>query len=320
LFVECQRVFSESMMQFVDKVRFGEVALKLMQLYPRNSLLQYVVCRAVETGLISDAASDISATHWLVRSKLVQHILHVWQKEQGDTKWRSPSLAQTSPHLSSVVHLACCVMHWMAMLREKRGLKNGRDPVEDYMQAELRQLFEAFFARSIAHIMDEEARELCGPKPRRGSARSQGSGLGGSFGLFGNTSGAMLKRNGSVGIARGNGAHLVRSACAHRFGYVPPSAVTRSRYDELFADDVGRAEVNGPAGVDMFPATRHVLCSSSSSDSGGGVGGGIVGGGGGGVGGGGTPRMAFAGDGVSGGKRGGSSFLSIFDTPADAHR
>lgn len=227
LFAECTRVCSESMMQFIDKLRFGEVALKVMLMHPQNSLMQHVVSRGVETALLSDVATRASAQHWLVRSKLITKIIHSWEWGEGGERWNSPLEAQEAPFLSALVHMACCVQHFFAMQRERCG--------ESYVKLDdhTRKAFDVFCEETLGPILIQETL-LCGPKPRRRPIRPVG-GIGRSFGLSGNTSGSGTLRRAGSSSSTGS-AHLVRSPSAHRFGYTPPVSSLRSRFDEVFVE------------------------------------------------------------------------------------
>lgn len=239
LFVECQRVCSEQIVHTLDHVRFGKVAVKLMLLHRKNSLMQHVLCRAVEAALIS-SKSEVFARHWLLKTKLVQKIMRTWHSEKGSEKWGRPAQAQEAPFLSALVQMACCVEHWMAMRRE--GASNGTrgmngDGVREFLPEDVIGEFEMFCLSSLHPILEAEKAVLGGPPPRRRATGGPGNTLGRSFGSFGTTSGAKLRRNSSSGGYGQNRAHLVRSASAHRFGYVEPRPTGRSRLDNMFMED-----------------------------------------------------------------------------------
>ena len=222
LFVECTRVLSEPMMAFIDKLKFGAVAFKVMLFNPRNSLMQHVISRGVESALISPSSNPTTVSHWLIRTKLVQKIMKTWETEDGDRKWEAPRDAQNMPFLSALVHMACCVQHYHAM-QAIRSTEKKQDTSMPTLSEEVLERFEKFCSTSLSPILAQES-SLCGPKPKRKPQMASG-GLGRSFGVL-----PRSKRTGS------NGAHLVRSPSAHRFGYVAPVSSLRSRFDEVFVE------------------------------------------------------------------------------------
>lgn len=224
LFVVCSRVFPDGLVPLFDKLQFGAVAIKIMLRNPRNSLMHHVVCRAVETALISPQATPASARHWLLRSRLVHRILKVWDNENGDAIWKNSCSMQEAPFLSGIVQLACCVQHYFVMHK-----KHGTSPVQ--IPEALAVRFENFCIKSLQPILSLET-ILCGPKPRRKANMSGMSGgvMGRSFGSTGGI------RSRSNNVAGGRGTHLVASPSAHRFGFNPPMSSLRSRFDEVFVE------------------------------------------------------------------------------------
>lgn len=229
VFVECTRVCSNDMLSFVSELRFASVALKVMLLNPKNSVMQHVVCRGVETALISNVSCAILVHHWLIRAKLIEKVITTWENECGDQKWGCPRDAQQAPFLSALVHIACCIQHYLAIQAENPS----GDGWPQVGAAELKA-FEWFCTKSLSPILAEEVL-LCGPKPRRRLVRGTGN-IGRSFGVLGSTSGGLLRRSGTGSALASGGAHLVRSPSAHRFGYVPPVSSLRSRFDEVFVE------------------------------------------------------------------------------------
>lgn len=276
LFVEVCRVASADMMHFIHSLRFGEVAMKLIGMFPRNSLMHHVVCRAVEDGLISRYATKESAYHWLVRTSLPQKLIELWHSFDGDTRWWLPRESQESPFLSAVVHMSCCVHHWLAMegLSEQDASRSedfwgGVNPCEKrafptLLAADVQDGFMRFWADSIQHIMTDETKMPFGPKLKRKAVRG-GISLGFSPGGASGGTGARTRWSGALpnftscthGTSRTNNpspwdggaedgkiggtvwAHLVRSDSAHRFGYVEKERPLRSRFDDVFMDGGG---------------------------------------------------------------------------------
>lgn len=267
LFVECQRVCSGGIVRTLDNVRFGRVAVKIMLLHPQNSLMQHVVCRAVEAALISNA-SEAFARHWLVRSKLPQKIMRSWLAENGTERWNCPAQAQEAPFLSALVHMACCVEHWMALQRESRS-DGGRvaesDAVLDFLSEDVLQEFEVFCSNTLHPIMDVERASLGGPRPRR-RARGPGNTLVRSFGSFGSLSSATRRRNTSTGVNGRNRAHLVWSPSAHRFGYVATSTMTRGRLGNMFIEDDLDSDIGGFGRVGAATSFASIFDSVGDSD------------------------------------------------------
>lgn len=247
LFVEVQHVCSEVVVPYFDKMQFGSVAFQMMIIHPRNSLLHNVVCQGVETALLSDAGGGRFAQHWLRRCRLVEKIMNEWRVKEGDVHWNTPTGAIKRPYLSALIQLACCVEHWAAMTRDR-----GEDPL-DVVNAHIMAEFESFCNNVVHKITEEESKVLGGPRPRRRLGRGIGGTFGRSFGSFGMTSGAML-RGGGTGASGGH-AHLVRSPSAHRFGYVPPSSTSRSRLDDVFAENGGGGGSDAFAGLGRKGAT-----------------------------------------------------------------
>lgn len=233
LFVTCMRVCSEKLMHFIDKQRFGEIAFKIMMLHPRNSLIQHVVCRGVESGLLSPKTTKASVYHWLIRCNLMDRIVHVWRAHQGDKAWNCPRKAQEAPYLSALIHMACCVQHFFAMQQSE-----GRPQLDVGVAPESKRRFEEFCESTVAPIVSLET-ALCGPKPRRRTAQPVGS-IGRAFGVLSRSSstGSICSGFGRrSGVNNSGGrAHLVRSQSAHRFGYVAPVSSLRSRFDDVFVE------------------------------------------------------------------------------------
>lgn len=229
LFVEVQRVCSNVVMAYFDRMQFGSVAFQMMVIHPRNSLLHHVVCQGVESALVSGTCGERFAQHWLQRCRLVEKIMREWRGKEGELYWSTPTGATNRPYLSALIHMACCVEHWVAMARD-----SGEDPLQ-FVSTDVMMEFESFCNDVVHKVMEEENQMLGGPKPRRRPGRGAGGSFGRSFGSFGTTSGAMLKRGGSGTF--GGRAHLVRSPSAHRFGYVPPANISRSRLDDVFAEN-----------------------------------------------------------------------------------
>lgn len=233
LFVTCMRVCSESLMRFIDKQRFGEVALKIMMLHSRNSLIHHIICRAVETGLLSPMATQTSVYHWLIRCNLPDRIIHIWRSHNGSELWNSPRLAQEAPYLSALIHMACCVQHFFATQDSQQGphLRVSVSP-------ESRKRFDDFCRLSLTPIVSSESM-ICGPKPRRRSTMPS-SVRGHAFGVISRScaNSSTIGRRSGVGNSGGM-AHLVCSPSAHRFGYVPPISSLRSRFDDVFVEGGG---------------------------------------------------------------------------------
>lgn len=272
--VECQRVCSERLVECFDRVRFGEVALKIMLLNPRNSLMQHVVCRGVESALVNKYRTGAFVHHWLVKSKLLEKIVSIWRNKGGDAIWKNADRAQEAPYLSALVHMACCAQHWMAVQRETPGSAEGAipspDPVRSVVGEKILGDFERFCKTTVDVIMETENGYLGGPRPRRRATRASGAGMGRSFGAFGATSAAVLRRTGSGNGNQNSGgqnrAHLVRSPSAHRFGYVAPVTSARSRLDDMFIED-DMTEGGGFGTTDAATSFASIFNSESESDA-----------------------------------------------------
>lgn len=215
----------------LDKMRFAEVVLRLVQFHPKNSVLHGIVSSAVEVALVSDWATEASRVHWLVKSKLVDKLLTLWTRLGGLVTWLDPGAAQKAPSLSMVVHMACCVEQLRAMI--------GGGAFGGLVGGEIGARFNAFCMGDLAAVMRQETLLLGGVRPprRRGerlssSSFSNSAGFG-SFSshaptLGGDGGGAFRGGAGAATAAHPNMA-VGRSACsqvaspsAHRFGYVPP--------------------------------------------------------------------------------------------------
>ncbi|CDF35512.1 unnamed protein product [Chondrus crispus] len=249
-FVECQSVCSERLVDSFNKARIGEIAMTVMLMNPHNSIMQKIVSRAVESALVTKHRTGGYAHHWLVKSRLIEKIMSTWRRDSGDKAWKDTGLAQKKPYLSALLHMGCCVQHWMAIQREVEeyvpdrnengGEKAGADPVRKVLVDEVVLEFEEFFKNSMDGIMRMESGHLGGAPPRRRGSRAGGNSFGRSFGSFGTTSASVLRRSGSGmgGTGKGqNRAHLVRSPSAHRFGYVAPVNTVRSELDDMFIED-----------------------------------------------------------------------------------
>lgn len=247
LFVEVQRVCSDVVVAYFDRMQFGSVAFQMMVIHPHNSLLHHVVCQGVESALVSDACGVRFAQHWLQRCRLVEKIMREWRGKDGDAHWSTPTGATDRPYLSALIHMACCVEHWAAMTRD-----GGEDPLR-LVSVDVMREFESFCEDVVHKVMEEENQVLGGPKPRRRPGRVGGGSFGRSFGSFGMISGAMLRRGGTGTL--GGRAHLVRSPSAHRFGYVPPANTSRSRLDDVFAENGGGRGSDAFAGLSRSGAT-----------------------------------------------------------------
>jgi hypothetical protein len=226
LIVAAQRVCpSPVIYAALDRVRFSEVAYKLMCLHPRCSLLHVTVAASVEEALLADDATQESCAHWLTRGRLVEKILAAWARNGGALNWTDPMIAQGTPYLSAVIHMACCVLQLRAM---------DADRVSMLVGAETLAAFSAFCTGPLTVILQAETKLLGGRRvPRRRLDRTLGAGLFGrpvsSSGLFGRgtshtDAGRTRARYGRMRCSS------VASPSAHRFGYVQaPSRLTGHR-------------------------------------------------------------------------------------------
>jgi hypothetical protein len=231
LVVGAQRVCSPSVIySALDRVRYSEVAYKLMCLRPRCSLLHVTVSASVEEALLADSATRESCAHWLVRGRLIDKILSAWARDGGALNWTDPSISQTKPYLSAIIHMACCVLHLRAM---------DMDMVAGLVGPESLAAFTAFCTGPLTLILQSETSMLGGGRPPRRRSSSvfrAGTGGGqltsslsaGSFGAGSLSSGAhgssSLPAKSRYGRTK---CASVPSPCAHRFGYVPaPSRIT----------------------------------------------------------------------------------------------
>lgn len=225
LFVAIGRVCSDNVVQYFNEVKFGKVALKIMRIHPRNSLLHHLILQAVETALVSSSGGGNLARHWLKDTQLMKRTIDIWEQQNGSVCWKDARQAAKKPFLSAVLHIACCLEHWIAMCRD-----SGGDPNSLVSKSDLSR-FETFFESVVLRIMEDEKRPLGGPKPKRRLGRTAGSGIGRTFGAMGGSSGTTPRR--ITGGSLGGRAHLVRSRSAHRFGYVRP--ISQSRLGDMFS-------------------------------------------------------------------------------------
>lgn len=227
LFVALQRASSPAVLYpALDRVRFGEVALKLVRVHSMNSILHNIVATSVQVALVSDVACLESRTHWLQRSKLVDKIMASWARDGGVLNWTDPAAVQRAPYLSAIVHMACCVRHLRAM---------DCAAVETLVSGECLLAFDAFCGGPLTTILADETQLLGGTHPpRRRSDRLGGVGRS----PFGGGSLEMRRSNTGSSLLR-SAASRVNSPCAHRFGFVTPSQShaqgPRSRLGNVFA-------------------------------------------------------------------------------------
>lgn len=261
MFVQVQMLCSEELVRCLDAVRWGEVALKMMVMHARNSLLHQVILQGVEWGLLSERGGGKLALHWLRKSKLAEQVMRIWKEADGGQLWDRPGEIAERPYLSTVLHMACCVEHWIAMQTEA-----GED-VEDVIGSETLEEFHGFWQNVVDRVMTDEKKLLAGPKPKRKQARGAGFGIGRLFGGFGTTVKAA-SRGGGWGISLGGRAHLVRSKSGHRFGWMEPTSGSKSRLDDVFAErEEGDSSPFGRFGQSGRSATSFASVFDVDSDS-----------------------------------------------------
>jgi hypothetical protein len=188
-------------------------------------LLHVTVSASVEEALLADSATRESCAHWLVRGRLVDKILSAWARDGGALNWSDPSISQTTPYLSAIIHMACCVLHLRAM---------DADMVAELLGPETLAAFTAFCTGPLTLILQSETTMLGGGRPprRRSSSVFRGGPGGGhlnsslSAGSLSAGSQSAGSHGGSALTAKSRYGRTkcasVPSPCAHRFGYVPP--------------------------------------------------------------------------------------------------
>lgn len=227
----CQRMCSPEIFEKLDKLRFGEVAFKMMLLHRRNSMVHATVVSAVESALLSDRASFLSRRHWLVNSQLTKNIVKTWKKESGCERWSDAEEINQTPFLSTILHLACCVHHWIACCHAN-SIPGDRGVARELIGDNRMDIFTRFFSDTMQGIIAGESGTLGGERPRRTArhVRSTSMTLG------------SLRRTVSVAEESSNswsnsstGVHLVRSMSAHRFGYSEPAVPkAKSNFADIF--------------------------------------------------------------------------------------
>jgi hypothetical protein len=250
LFVAAQRACNPALVYpALDRIRFSEVAFKLLRLHARNSLLHTIVASSVEVALLSDDATSESRAHWLSRAKIVDKILAAWASDGGVLNWNDPAIAQATPYLSAIIHMACCVQHMGAL---------NPEALDAYVEPSTLDAFNAFCGGPLSTILADETLVLGGSRPPRRRADNRIP-LAGSSLPFSNTAGSALRR-GSSRLSSSSGVADVQSsglsACAlllspsaHRFGFVKPSSTTSTptRSSRLGSVFVPADSANGDA-------------------------------------------------------------------------
>lgn len=276
LFATCQRVCPPQIFSVLDRLRYGEVAFKLLLIHDRNSMVHGTVIRAVESALLSDSASLESRRHWLVNSRLVDKILRTWRKERGSEKWKTPKDAQETPLLSAIVHMACCVQHWIAFCHARTS-PGERGVARALIGDTAIDAFNDFCNDCLQSIVSEEKRPLGGDRPQRSRPAALRGVLRGSLSMSDATCGDSLRRSRSwsedvatTWSSSENGVHLVRSLSAHRFGYVEPSTPrTRSRIADIFDSDERSDDGSGSDFGLSFLNTMAYITATSEARHGG---------------------------------------------------
>lgn len=201
--VELLRIAHADTATHIHNARFGAICLKLVAMHRGNSLIHHVVCRAVEDALVSKkSASADTVHHWLVKTDLLQWVMRVWTSLNGAENFRpNPSSSNGGTEkanidrirqaeslqtlLSTVVHMACCIHHYLAMQKELAA--SSVIPAETVAQ------FQAFWDDQLAHIVKTE-KDTGAAKPKRKtmpgslSSSSSSSSNSSSLGLTGQSS------------------------------------------------------------------------------------------------------------------------------------
>ncbi len=270
----CQRVCSPEIFSMLDHLRFGEVAFKMLLLHQQHSMVHSTVVRAIESALLSDSASFASRRHWLVNSRLTEKVIRTWRKEHGSERWDNPKDVQRSPFLSAIVHIACCVQHWIACCHAN-STPGDRGIARELIGDSLMDSFNRFFADNLQGILTDEKRPLGGERPSRFGGRN--GGFRGALGLQGSL--GSLRRSGSVADDVGNswsssrnGVHLVRSISAHRFGFTEPAAPrARSHFADIFDCNDGLDDDNGnDFGLALLDTVAFIRAASDARQNAGG--------------------------------------------------
>jgi len=250
-----EKINANAIFALLDKLRFGEVAMKMIVLHSGHSMLHTCVLKAVETALLADSANEYSRRHWLKRSKLTWNIMKLWKKEHmahisGGRRFREEVA-------SVLVHLACIVHHWIACTHAK--CKPGEiAEARTILGEEGIKAFNEFFEDTVKGRIEKEKGGIEKPtRPRLGARGGMGmlsaSTSSGANGIVSAVGGITISSNGSgIGSSK-NGVHLVRSPSAHRFGYSEPNAAKRPR--NRFAELFDRADEDG-AGNNDFGTNR----------------------------------------------------------------
>lgn len=257
-----QRMCAPEVFDVLDTLRFGEVAFKMIVLHAKNSLLHAAVVRSIEAALLSDTASDRSRYHWLVKSKLVAKLIRIWRKERGAENWGRAN-APRAPLLSSVVHIACVVHHWIAC-DHARSRPGERGIAREMLGDKLCDDFTAFFKEDLAPIVEAERKPLAGERPSRPRTFARSN-----FDM-----GTLRRTDSGCGAASGpwvnsrSGVHLVRSPSAHRFGFTEPvSPPSRSRFANIFDDDPLEADNNNDFGLSLWSGGVSLLRNASDNSN-----------------------------------------------------
>lgn len=211
----CQRVLDPKVFSTLDRLRFGEVALKMLMLHPANSMLHSSVTKAVEAALLSERSSSRSVTHWLTNSRLPEKLIKAWRREKGSDLYSQTHCRANLrvPLVSALAQMACVVHHWMACERAQ-----GRDPAR-VVGPPVADAFGAFFDEHLAPHIESERSTLGGNRPSRPRVPL----------VFG------AVRRSSISQRRALLASTVRSPSAHRFGYEePPPAPPKSSLVDIF--------------------------------------------------------------------------------------
>ncbi len=222
----CQRVCGDDVFVILDKLRYGEVALKMITMHASNSMLHGTVTKAVEAAILTDKATNSSRHHWLVRSRLPEKLIKAWRKERGAELYGLPDGGGIrAPLLSAMAHIACVIHHWIAVSHANTQ-PGEKTAARALLGDSVADSFTGFFADQLAGVVEAERAPLGGEKPSR-PRLPRGIGLRPSS-TFSNSWTSSRCR-----------VHLVRSPSAHRFGYCEPKAAPpRNRFADLFDADI----------------------------------------------------------------------------------
>ena len=259
----CQRVCGDEVFDILDRLRYGEVALKMITMHASNSMMHKTVTRAVEAALLADKATQSSRHHWLVRSRLPEKLIRAWRKERGGEYFGKPDGGGVrAPLLSAIAHIACVIHHWIAV--SHANTQPGEKTAARALLGDgVADAFTGFFAEQLANVVVAERTPLGGEKPTR-PRLPRGIGL------------RPSATAGNLWTASKSGVHLVRSPSAHRFGYCEPKAApARNRFADLFdadfdADndnDFGLGIGSGDAVARIQAAAERLNEASSSATS-----------------------------------------------------